>query len=330
MRTSIVPSINSAWVLREVPTPEPGPNQVLIKIRASGMCYTDVHQTQGHIPAPFPRTLGHEPVGDIVAIGAGVTARKVGDRVGVPWMQTSCGRCEWCLRGKPMFCANALGTSMQLPGGHAEYMLAYADATMLIPEGLSFEQAAPIFCAGYTVWSGFRWAAPQPGERVAVVGIGGLGHLAVQYAKAAGFQTIAISHSPDKDRLIRELGADEIVRDGAGLAAAGGADIVLGTSNSMEAMADSIAGLRPDGRLVLMGAEAKPLTVSPFDLLMKRIKIIGSQQNGREYLHEALALAASGKVRVVTETYRLDEIGKAYERVEKGQVRFRAVVMMDN
>jgi alcohol dehydrogenase len=328
MRAAIVPSANSAWVLGEVPTPEPGPNQVLIKVRASGMCYTDVHQTRGEIPSPFPRTLGHEPVGDIVAVGAGVTARKVGDRVGVPWVQASCGRCEWCLRGKPLFCAQALGTSMQLAGGHAEYLLAYADATMLLPEGLSFEQAAPIFCAGYTVWSGLRWAAPQPGERVAVVGIGGLGHLAVQYAKAAGFITLAVSHSPDKDQLIRDLGADEVVRDGAGLAAAGGADIVLGTSNSMDAMADSIRGLRPDGRLVLMGAEAKPLSVSPLDLLMKRIKIIGSQQNGREYLHEALALAASGKVRVVTETYRLDEIGKAYERVEKGQVRFRAVVMM--
>jgi alcohol dehydrogenase len=328
MRTTIVPSANSAWVLKEVPTPEPGPNQVLIKVRASGMCFTDVHQTRGEFPVPFPRTLGHEPVGDVVAVGAGVTARKVGDRVGVPWVQASCGRCEWCLRGKPMFCAEALGTGMQLSGGHAEYMLAYADATMLLPEGLAFEQAAPIFCAGYTVWSGLRWAAPQPGERVAVVGIGGLGHLAVQYAKAAGFTTIAISHSPDKDRLIRELGADEVVRDGAGLAGAGGADVVLGTSNSMDAMADSIKGLRPDGRLVIMGAEAKPLAVSPMDLIMKRIKIIGSQQNGREYLHEALALVASGKVRVVTETYRLDEIGKAYERVEKGQVRFRAVVTM--
>jgi alcohol dehydrogenase len=330
MRASVVPSIRSDWVLREVPTPEPGPNQVLIKIRASGMCYTDVHQTHGEFPGDFPRTLGHEPVGEIVAIGPGVTARKVGDRVGVPWVQTSCGRCEWCLRAKPMFCASALGTGMQLPGGHAEYMLAYADATMLLPDGLSFEQAAPIFCAGYTVWSGFRWAAPQPGERVAVVGIGGLGHLAVQYAKAAGFHTIAVSHSPDKDPFIRELGADEIVRDGTGLAGAGGADIVLGTSNSMDAMADSISGLRPDGRLVVMGAEAKQLAVSPLDLIMKRIKIIGSQQNGREYLYEALAIAASGKVRVVTETYRLDEIGKAYERVEKGQVRFRAVVMMED
>jgi alcohol dehydrogenase len=328
MRAAIVPSANSAWLLEEVPTPEPGPNQVLIKVRASGMCYTDVHQTRGEIPIPFPRTLGHEPVGEVVAKGAGVTTRKVGDRVGVPWVQASCGRCEWCLRGKPMFCAESLGTSMQLAGGHAEYMLAYADATMLLPDGLPFEQAAPIFCAGYTVWSGLRWAAPQPGERVAVVGIGGLGHLAVQYAKAAGFTTIAVSHSPDKDPLIRELGADEVVRDGAGLARAGGADIVLGTSNSMDAMADTIQGLRPDGRLVVMGAEAKPLALSPFDLLMKRIKIIGSQQNGREYLHEALALAASGKVRVVTETYGLDEIGKAYERVEKGQVRFRAVVTM--
>jgi D-arabinose 1-dehydrogenase-like Zn-dependent alcohol dehydrogenase len=330
MRAAVVPSIKGAWLLQDVTTPQAGPNQVLIKIRASGMCYTDVHQTLGHIPGSFPRTLGHEPVGEIVAIGLGVTARKVGDRVGVPWVQTSCGRCEWCERGKPMFCASALGTSVQLPGGHAEFMLAYADATMLVPDGLSFEQAAPIFCAGYTVWSGFRWAAPQPGERVAVVGIGGLGHLAVQYAKAAGFHTIAVSHSPDKDRFIHELGADEIVRDGAGLARVGGADIVLGTSNSADAMTDSMQGLRPDGRLVVMGVEGKPLAVSPVDLLTKRIKIIGSQQNGREYLHEALAIAASGKVRVVTEIYRLDEIGKAYERVEKGQVRFRAVVTMDH
>jgi alcohol dehydrogenase len=292
------------------------------------MCYTDVHQTRGELPGQFPRTLGHEPVGEIVAVGAGVATRKVGDRVGVPWVQTSCGRCEWCLRGKPMFCADGVATGVQMAGGHAEYMLAYADATMLLPDRLSFEQAAPIFCAGYTVWSGLRWAAPQPGERVAVVGIGGLGHLAVQYAKAAGFHTIAISHSPDKDRLIRELGADEVVRDGEGLARAGGADIVLGTSNSMDAIADSIWGLRPDGRLVLMGAEAKPLMVSPLDLIFKRIKIIGSQQNGREYLQEALTLAASGKVRVVNETYRLGEIRKAYERVEKGQVRFRAVVVM--
>jgi dehydrogenase len=186
MKAAVVPSPNSAWEVREIPDPEPGPNQVLIKIHASGICYTDVHITRGDLPTQFPRTLGHEPAGEIVAVGPAVINRKVGDRVGVPWMQASCGRCEWCLRGKPMFCKDQIGTGVQIPGSHAEFMVAYADATVPLPDTLSYEQAAPIFCAGYTVWSGLRWADAKPGERVAVLGIGGLGHLAVQYAKAAG------------------------------------------------------------------------------------------------------------------------------------------------
>jgi alcohol dehydrogenase len=225
-----------------------------------------------------------------------------------------------------MFCAEQIGTGIGIAGGHAEYMVAYAEATALLPEQLSYEQAAPIFCAGYTVWSGLRWADPQPHERIAVVGIGGLGHLALQYAKAAGFETIAISRSPDKDKMIRELGADEIVRDGQGLAKAGGADIVLGTSNSVDAMADTIQGLRPDGRLVLMGLEGKPLPVNPADLIMRRIRVIGSQQNGPTYLYEALDYAAKGKVKVIAETYPLDDVVKAYDRVSQGVVRFRAVL----
>lgn len=327
MKAAIAPAANAAWVVTDVPMPRPGPNEVLIKIHASGLCYTDIHQTRGQLPGPFPRTLGHEPVGEIVEVGPDVRTRKVGDRVGVPWVQTSCQRCEWCRRRKPMFCPEYVGTGLQMPGGHAEYMPAAADATMLLPEGLSYEQAAPIFCAGYTVWSGLRWADPKPGDRVAVVGIGGLGHLAVQYAKAAGFTTIAISRSLDKDRMIRQLGADEIVRDGRGLAAAGGADVILGTSNSSDAMADSLKGLRPDGRFVLMGFDPKPLAISPGDLIMRRIRILGSQQNGPEYLHEALEFVARGKVKVMIETFPLDEINRAYERVEKGQVRFRAVVL---
>jgi len=327
MRAAVAPAVDARWELREVPRPVPGPNQVLIRIHASGICYTDVHQTHGHLPGAFPRILGHEPVGEIVELGPGVTTRKVGDRVGVPWVQTTDGRCEWCLRGKPMFCPNAIATGMQSPGGHAEFMPAAASATMLIPDTVSYEQAAPIFCAGYTVWSGIRWAEPKPGERVAVVGIGGLGHLAVQYAKAAGFDTIAISRSPDKDAAIRSLGADEIVRDGAGLLRVGGADIVLSTSNSTDAMVDSIQGLRPDGRLVIMGADVKPLSVSLLDLIFRRVKIIGSQQNGPEYLYEALDFVAKGKVKVIAETYKLDEINRAYDRVETGKVRFRAVVV---
>jgi D-arabinose 1-dehydrogenase-like Zn-dependent alcohol dehydrogenase len=163
---------------------------------------------------------------------------------------------------------------------------------------------------------------------VAVLGIGGLGHLALQYAKAAGFETIAISHSSDKDKMIRDLGADEIVRDGKGLAAAGGADVILSTSNSTKSMIDSIQGLRPDGRLIAMGADAEPLSVSLADLIMKRIRIIGSQQNGPEYLYEALDFVAKGKVRTIVETYPLAEAPKAYERVAAGQARFRAVLTM--
>ena len=326
MKAAVVPKIDSQWEVKEIPAPEPGPNQVLIKIHASGLCFTDVHQTRGELPGAFPRTLGHEPAGEIVAVGTGVRTRRVGDRVGVPWIQATCGRCEWCLRGKPLFCAEQIDTGMQMPGGHAEYMRAYADSTVLLPDDLSYEQAAPIFCAGYTVWSGLRIADPKPHERVAVVGIGGLGHLAVQYAKASGFQTIAVSRSPDKDKFVREMGADAVVRDGKGLVAAGGADVILGTSNSNDAMVDCIQGLRPDGRFVLMGFEAKPLQLSPGDFIMRRIRLLGSTQNHPEYLYEALDYAAQGKVRVVAETYRLDDISKAYDRVANGRVRFRAVI----
>ena len=284
MQAAVAPAVNSSWQVKDVPQPQPGPNQVLVKMHASGICYTDVHQTLG--------------------------------------------RCEWCQRGRKMFCPDMKATGIHSQGGHAEFMPMNADATYLIPDKVSYDQAAPIFCAGYTVYSGLRWADPQPHERVAVLGIGGLGHLAVQYAKAAGFETIAISHSPDKDKMIRDLGADEVVRDGKGLAAAGGADIILSTSNSTKAMVDSIQGLRPDGRLVTMGADAEPISVSLTDLLRKRIRIIGSQQNGPEYLYEALDFVAQGKVKAIVEMYALIEAPKAYDRVAQGEARFRAVLTM--
>jgi dehydrogenase len=328
MQAAVVPAVSSSWQVKDVPQPQPGPNQVLVKMHASGICYTDVHETLGHIPGQFPRILGHEPVGEIVAVAPDVTMRKVGDRVGTAWIQESCGRCEWCQRGKRMFCPYQKSTGVNLQGGHAEYMPMYADATYLIPDNVSYEQAAPIFCAGYTVYSGLRGADPKPHERVAVLGIGGLGHLAVQYAKAAGFKTIAISHSPDKDKLIRDLGADEIVRDGKSLAAAGGADIVLSTSNSTKSMVDSIQGLRPEGRLVTMGVDAEPLSLSLSDLLVKRMRVIGSSQNGPEYLYEALDFVAKGKVKTIVETYPLSDAPKAYQRVADGKARFRAVLTM--
>ncbi|HXW99857.1 MAG TPA: alcohol dehydrogenase catalytic domain-containing protein [Candidatus Acidoferrales bacterium] len=328
MKAAVVPSVNGKWEVKEWQTPKAGPNQVVIKIHASGLCYTDVHITHGVIPTKFPRVLGHEPVGEIVEAGVGVTSRKVGDRVGVGWHQKGCGRCEWCLRGKKELCPYAICTGIGLEGSHGEYMLAYADATMLIPDGLSYEQAAPIFCAGYTVWSGLRLADPKPHERIAVVGIGGLGHLALQYSKAAGFETIAVTQSKDKEKMIRDMGADEVVANGEKLLASGGADVLLATSNSWAATAEAAKGMRQYGRVILMGVGPEPLNYPP-ELMFRHVAVIGSSQNGPEYLYEALDYAAKGKVKVVAETYKLDDIGQAYDRVADGKVRFRAVITMN-
>jgi D-arabinose 1-dehydrogenase-like Zn-dependent alcohol dehydrogenase len=162
MLAAVVPSVNAKWEVKEVPDLQPGTNQVLIKIHASGICYADVHITKGGLGVKFPHTIGHEPAGEIVALGEGVTTRKVGDRVGVPWVQSTCGRCEWCQRGKLFFCSDQIGTGINIAGSHAEYMVAYAAATQLLPYSLSYDQAAPIFCAGFTVYSGLRFADPKP------------------------------------------------------------------------------------------------------------------------------------------------------------------------
>ena len=214
---------------------------------------------------------------------------------------------------------------MNAPGSHAEYMVAYADATTLLPNDISYEQAAPVFCAGYTVWSGLRFADPKPHERIAVLGIGGLGHLAVQYSKAAGFYTIAITHSKDKEELSSKLGADLIASNGEILKQAGGADVILVTSNSYKAASESLKGLRPDGRMVLMGISDEPLIVTS-EIIGNRSRIIGSQQNDQEYLYEALDYVAKGKVKVIAETYPLHDIARAYQNVAAGNVRFRAII----
>ena len=327
MLAAVVPSVNAKWEIKQVSTPQPGANQVLIKIHASGICYTDVHATKGALGVKFPYTIGHEPAGEVVEVGEDVATRKVGDRVGVPWLQSTCGRCEWCQRGKSFFCSNHIATGINIPGGHAQYIVAYADATQLIPNGLSYEQAAPIFCAGYTVFSGLRLADPKPHERVAVVGIGALGHLGIQYSKAAGFETVAVTHSKDKEELAYKLGSDHVVSDGEALLKDGeGVDVILATSNSYKATADAIKGIRPDGRVILMGVSStETLAVSP-EILFKRARIIGSTQNDREHLYEALDYVAKGKVRVMTETFPLAEISNAYDKVANGNVRFKAVI----
>lgn len=328
MKAAFLSSVNGKFEIREIQTPSPSANQVLIKIYSSGLCYNDVHIMHGESPLTlnFPCLLGHEPAGEIVEVGESVTTRKKGDRVGVPYMQKTCERCEWCQRGKNMYCHQLKGTGVTLPGSHAEYMRAYEDSTVLLPNEITYEQAAPLFCAGYAVYSGLRSAKPKPHERIAVVGIGGLGHLGIQFSKALGFHTIAITHSKDKEESIYKLGADEVIYRGEDLNSIGGADIILVTSSSYKMAIESFDGLRPEGRLMLMGISTEKFNISPFKMAYYRYNVIGSQQNSQEYLCEAIDLVAKGKVKVLTETYSLENIGQAYTNLYNGTVRYRAVI----
>jgi alcohol dehydrogenase/propanol-preferring alcohol dehydrogenase len=338
VKAAVIPQVNGEWEVREVPTPSPGPGEVLIRVRACGVCHNDVLATRGATPFPgiTPAVTGHEPAGEVVELGAGVTTRQVGDRVGVTWVRAGCGRCDYCRLGLPvsgqtaMACPAPTATGFSVQGGHAEYLVAAAGETVLLPESIPYEVAAPVLCAGYTAWSALRVAEPAPHERVAVLGIGGIGHLAVQYAHACGFETVAITGSPDKHDAVRELGADLVVSGGEELRAAGGADVIIAAAPSHPAAARAMQGLRVGGRLVLAGIDTvepfslPPTMTYPFFALGQRV--LGATHGGPSYLREALALVAAGKVTPRVETFPAARVAEAVDRVAKGEVRFRAVV----
>lgn len=336
MKAAVVPEPGARWEIREVPTPKPGPGQVLIRVHASGVCHNDVWLTSGVYPFPplDPVVVGHEPAGEVVQVGEGVTSRRVGDRVGATWVQAGCGRCDHCRLGLPvtgqtgMNCSASVMTGMTAPGGHAEYVAVDAESTVLLPDNISYEEAAPILCAGYTSWSALRAAEPRPGERVAVLGIGGLGHLALQFAKACGFETVAVTRSPDKHDLARDLGADIVVASGEELRQAGGADVVLVTGTSYPAAADCLKGLRVNGRMVLATIDPTgSFTIDPsLQFFAQGQKILGASHDGLPYLAEALALVAAGRVTPVVEVFPKEQIADVIDKVDKGEVRFRAVV----
>jgi D-arabinose 1-dehydrogenase-like Zn-dependent alcohol dehydrogenase len=329
MRAAVLTEFNRDWRFQTLPDPRPAPGQVVIRVRASGMCGTDLHAHHGHLGLKVPIVLGHEPAGEIVELGAGVLDLKVGDRVGVFWNQKGCGRCAACQSARPEHCPTAQSW-MNLGGGDSELMLAWASGCALIPDGLSFELAAPIFCAGYTVMSGLRNGDPKPGERVAVLGVGGLGHLALQFSKAVGLETFAVTGQAGKKAELIALGADEVFLagddPGATLQAAGGADVILSTTNSAKQISAAFAGLRPGGRYVNMGVPDGPLTINPQTLMWGQRQLRGSSQDERADLHEALALTAAGKVKPMIELYPLARANEARERLQAGQVRYRAVL----
>jgi D-arabinose 1-dehydrogenase-like Zn-dependent alcohol dehydrogenase len=329
MRAVVLKQFEKPWSMETVPDPKPAAGQVLIRIHASGMCGTDVHVHHGHLPVELPKVLGHEPVGEIVALGAGVLGFRVGDRVGVSWHQRGEGRCRFCQEGRFRYCAEAQ-TWAHLGGGNGELMLAWATGCTLVPPGLDDAAAAPIFCAGYTVFSGLRNAAPRPGERVAVLGIGGLGHLAIQYAAALGLEVVALTGTAGKKEEAKKLGASDVIVAsgdlGAALLAAGGADVILGTTNSAAHATQALSGLRPEGRFVNMGALDGPIQADAMLFLSRQIRLVGSMQNERRDLVEALELAASGKVRAQIETYPLEKANEVRDRLAAGKVRYRAVL----
>jgi D-arabinose 1-dehydrogenase-like Zn-dependent alcohol dehydrogenase len=323
-------AVKQPLVMRDVSDPQPGPGQVRIRLHATGVCGTDVHVWHGELPVPLPIVPGHEPVGEIEMLGPGVRTVKVGDRVGVSWFQAGCGRCLYCQKKQIKFCPEPK-TWITNGGGYAEFMIAEADGCTLLPDGLAWEPAAPIFCGGFSAMSAYRAGKPQPGERVAVIGIGGLGHLALQIAKSMGHPVIAITNSADKERDAREMGADEVlvVKDHAGreLQEMGGADVVLSFSPSMKQNSQAVEGLRPAGRFVTTAVSAEPIQGDPVQMLFKQTSIIGSAQNDPADLIDIVKLVADGKVKPRLEMYKIDEINSVLARLAEGKVRHRAVVM---
>lgn len=333
MKSVVVSEAKGPWEVQEREVPDVGPHQVLVRVRACGICGTDVWIAQGVLSyRPFPLVLGHEGVGEVVAVGEGVTERKIGDRVGLPMVQKRCGVCDFCREEHPNSfvtaanCANPVLTGITVDGAHAQFAVADVGGTVLIPDAVPFELAAPTLCAGYTVWAALRRAQARPGSTVAVVGIGGLGHLAIQYAKAAGYKVVAVTHTPWKQDIAISLGADAAVSDGAGLKAAGGADVLMHTSSHHGAVVDAMQGLRPWGKIVMNGIATDEMRLPALELVSNSYQVIGSAHNGLEYLAEALDFVADGRVKPVVEVFSSDEVGAAVQRVSSGEVRFKAVI----
>jgi D-arabinose 1-dehydrogenase-like Zn-dependent alcohol dehydrogenase len=335
MRAAQITRPNGPFESVEREIPEPGAGSVRIKVEACGICHSDAMTKEGLWPGiQYPRVPGHEIAGIVDAVGPGVAGWTQGQRVGVGWHGGHCGYCDSCRRGDFVTCQIAL----QIPGiaydgGYAEYMVAPAGALALIPEELSAVETGPLMCAGVTTFNSLRNSGARPGDLVAILGIGGLGHLGIQFAAKMGFRTVAIARGVDKEPLARKLGAwsyiDSKTQDPAAeLLKLGGAKVVLATVTNGDAMSATLGGLGVNGKLVILGAAAEPLQVPGIPLLMGRRSILGWPSGSSIDSQDTLAFSVLTGVRAVNEIFPLERAAEAYEHMMSGKARFRAVLSM--
>ena len=331
MRAVQVPRPGGPLEIVERPIPEPAAGWVRIKVRACGVCHSDSIVKEGQFPGiQYPKVPGHEVAGEIDAVGAGVTAWKPGQKVGVGWNGGYCGQCENCRRGNFFACVTGATTGITFDGGYAEYLVAPASAVALMPPEMQPVDSAPLLCAGVTTFNALRNSGARPGDVVAVLGLGGLGHLGVQYAAKMGFHTVGIARGKDKEPLARKLGAavylDSQSQDPAAeLQKLGGAKVILATATSGEAMSAVTGGLAPNGTLLVIGA-ADSLQVSPIWLLMGNRSVMGWYSGTSIDSQDTLTFSARTGVRPMNEVFPLERAAEAYDRMMSGKARFRVVL----
>jgi len=309
---------------------ELGPHEVEVKITHCGVCHSDIHLINNDWGlSKYPFIPGHEIVGTVTGVGSEVTDRTLGERVGIGWQADSCGICEWCRQGDEHLCAKAQPTCVGRNGGYADAIRVNAKFAIPVPEGLESENVAPLLCAGITVYSPLRNWLARPSSHVGVVGIGGLGHLGLQFARAFGCEVTAFSTSKDKEAEARELGAHNFVNtreNGELKKAAGSLDLILSTVSADQDFQSFVSLLRPKGTLVVLGASPSPMQIAAFSLIGGQKAIAGSPSGSPRDLHEMLGVAARHKVKAITEKFAMKDANKAVEKVKKNQVRYRAVL----
>lgn len=334
MKVAQISNPGGDWDLVERDIPEPGVGQIRVKVEACGICHSDTLVKEGLWPGlQYPRVPGHEVGGRIDALGDNVTAWQKNQRVGVGWHGGHCFVCEQCRRGDFAMCVNRKVTGIDFDGGYAEYMIVTATALAAIPDQLPAEEAGPFMCAGVTVYNALRNSGARAGDVVAIHGIGGLGHLGVQYARQMGFETVAINRGNDKETLARKLGAhhyvdataDDVVVE---LQKLGGAKVILATAPNAQAISALADGLAPSGKLLVPAAPAEPLTISVFSLIMRRSSVAGWYSGTAKDSQDTMEFSALSGVHPMIEKYPLERVADAFEQMHSGRVRFRVVLTM--